>query len=292
MTSPKSRRGVIYILFNPAYPDALKIGRTYGDAVARARDLSSPTGVPQPFEVLYDAVVSDAVAAEREIHDILVDKRVNPKREFFRIKMRDAIRLVQDVAAHYPVDPEMESEELDILPDMESRMRRWLRNDLVGLHFVQYSDLCLLRMTFQPLVASPDAYEIVFDLRVLSGDESTCDCDICGQPHYSEDDPCGHMDLLFDPFRRSIKENARTFVHELDAYSMCMVGIDILNQEAFDYVEGDTWCHPYRVVDTRYDIWGESFRESSTIESIRRASTLSCRKSLESTTSPIHLDSK
>ncbi|WP_410665972.1 GIY-YIG nuclease family protein [Amycolatopsis sp. lyj-84] len=276
--STKSRRGVIYVLFNQAYPGALKIGRTKQDAVARARELSRATGVPQPFEVLCDVVVSDAVAAEREIHAALSDERVNPRREFFRVKMRDAVRLVLEVAARYPVNPEAESEEIDILPALEGRMRRWLRNDLVGLHFVQYSDLCLLRMTFQPVVDSPDAYEVVFDLRVLGdGDYDTDDCDICGQSYYTDEDPCEHRGLVFDPFRRSIEENADAVVRELDTYSMYMVGIDVLNEEAADYVsrekKNDVPCQSYKVVDTKYDIWGAGPDDPAAIARLSRAAT-------------------
>ena len=41
---------------------------------------------------------------------------------------------------------------------------------------------------------------------------------------------------------------------------MCMVGIDILNEEAVDYScrekDIDLRCLPYKIVDTKYDIWG------------------------------------
>ncbi|MEU6129238.1 GIY-YIG nuclease family protein [Saccharopolyspora sp. NPDC047091] len=278
MASSELQRGVIYILLNPSYPGMLKIGRTKNSALRRARELSTSTGVPQPFEVVYDTVVSDAVAAEREIHEALFDMRPNPKREFFSIKIRDAISLVQQTAERYPVDPEIESEEIDILPDIEERMRRWLRRDLVGLKFVQYSDLCLLKIAFQPSVLKPDAFETIFDLRVLGENEgNTDDCDICGQSYYSEQDPCEHRDLTFDPFRRSIRYNSRLFVEELDAYSMCMVGMDIINMEAADYICDRRLASPknanWHVVESRYEIWGDPYRPPVVTERMKGAST-------------------
>ena len=77
--------GIVYILTNPSMPDLIKIGRTDGALDERVRNLSSATGVPLPFEVFYAAQVEDSVGWERAIHEAFDDRRLNPKREFFRL---------------------------------------------------------------------------------------------------------------------------------------------------------------------------------------------------------------
>lgn len=81
-----AQRGLIYVLLNPHMPGVLKIGQTRRSSDERARELSRPTGVPASFEVIHDVVVSDALAAENEIHSALSHARVNAAREFFKGK--------------------------------------------------------------------------------------------------------------------------------------------------------------------------------------------------------------
>ena len=145
-------------------PGALKIGRTHRTSDARARELSRPSGIPADFEVVYDVVVSDVVAAERAAHSALAEARISRSREFFRVSIREAVRLVQQIAKRYPVDEEAEAIEAEILPLLERRMRRWLRRELVSVKFVQFSDLCLLRVTEQADVTKPDAHQTAIDL--------------------------------------------------------------------------------------------------------------------------------
>ena len=53
--------GYIYIMLNRAFQnDHYKIGMTTNAPEARARELSSATGVPRGFEVLYEQRVTDA----------------------------------------------------------------------------------------------------------------------------------------------------------------------------------------------------------------------------------------
>lgn len=66
-------------------PDLIKIGRTDGLIEERVRQLSSVPGVPVPFEVFYAAEVDDAIGWERALHEAFDDRRVNSRREFFRI---------------------------------------------------------------------------------------------------------------------------------------------------------------------------------------------------------------
>jgi T5orf172 domain len=179
-------------------PEILKIGQTTRDTETRARELSRPTGIPADFEIIYDEVVSDVNAAEQEIHVLLSARRVNKSREFFRIGICDAIKIVQDVCKQFLVDEEAEASEIEILPQLESRIRRWIRREIVSVKFVQFPDLCLLRVTEQPDPTKIDAFQAAVDLRIF------------GDSDYASEDG-----LLFSPSRKTIRENVATFV-ELD----------------------------------------------------------------------------
>ena len=76
---------IVYILTNPLMPELIKIGRTDGPIEDRVRQLSSVPGVPLPFEVFLAVEVDDSVGWERALHDAFDDRRVNPRREFFRV---------------------------------------------------------------------------------------------------------------------------------------------------------------------------------------------------------------
>ncbi|PSJ57611.1 GIY-YIG nuclease family protein [Pseudaminobacter soli (ex Li et al. 2025)] len=93
-------QGYIYILFNPTYrANQFKIGRTTKKPEWRAREISSGTGVLGQFEVLYEERVVDCHHAERLIHQLLSAHRISTNREFFELPLKDAIRIVSDVAA-------------------------------------------------------------------------------------------------------------------------------------------------------------------------------------------------
>lgn len=195
-------------------PGILKIGKTERTVELRAQELSRPTGVPGKFEIVYDVIVSDVNAAEHAIHSALAGVRVDPK-EFFRVSLRDAVKLLQAIAKQFAVDEEAEAIECEILPLLEKRMRRWLRRELVSVKFVQFSDLCILRVTEQPDVRKPEAHQTAIDLRVLGDYEADCE--------------------LFNPRTESLAENIAKFL-TLDAYSMAMVGLRLLNSEAEKHV--------------------------------------------------------
>lgn len=87
--------GRIYILRNPYHRDAVvKVGRTGATSESRAAEISKGTGVPYPFEVLYEEGVIDSELAERLIHDALRDYRFNRRREFFHVPLKIAVRAV------------------------------------------------------------------------------------------------------------------------------------------------------------------------------------------------------
>jgi len=69
-------KGSIYILKNPAFREAnmLKIGRTERPVGQRAKKLFT-TGLPDPFDVVYEQDVPECVLAENLVHEELKDYR-------------------------------------------------------------------------------------------------------------------------------------------------------------------------------------------------------------------------
>jgi hypothetical protein len=80
-----SKYGFVYLLGNPCMPSVYKVGCTERSPRQRAEELSTPTGVPLPFDVLCYMEMEDFQAQERRMHGWLEDVRVSPQREFFRL---------------------------------------------------------------------------------------------------------------------------------------------------------------------------------------------------------------
>ena len=76
--------GFIYLLGNRAMPGFYKIGCTKRSPYERSRQLSSPSGIPLPFDVLLYIEVNDMQRQEQRLHRELDDFRESYKREFFR----------------------------------------------------------------------------------------------------------------------------------------------------------------------------------------------------------------
>jgi hypothetical protein len=86
---------IVYVLSNPAMPNLVKIGRTYGeDANSRIAQLYT-TGVPVPFKLEFACKVSNADEVEQALHIAFAPNRINPRREFFRIEPEQAIAILQ-----------------------------------------------------------------------------------------------------------------------------------------------------------------------------------------------------
>lgn len=85
--------GHVYVLMNPSMQNLVKIGKTKRAPEERAKELSSTTGVPTPFVVVYNCYFESCTDAETFIHKYLEDKgfRVSSNREFFEIPIKDAI---------------------------------------------------------------------------------------------------------------------------------------------------------------------------------------------------------
>lgn len=94
--SRTDRTGFIYLLVNPAMPGILKIGKTARPPATRVVELSGATGVPVPFELLFDVRVLDARKAESYVHDKLeqLGTRVAGNREFFSAPPNVAVEMM------------------------------------------------------------------------------------------------------------------------------------------------------------------------------------------------------
>lgn len=93
----KSKAGYVYVLSNEAMPGIVKIGMTQRHPDQRLKEINSATGV-LPFKV--EAVIKSINAkwTERAVHEELTGKRVNDRREFFRIDVEAAVAIIAAVA--------------------------------------------------------------------------------------------------------------------------------------------------------------------------------------------------
>lgn len=76
--------GFVYCLSNRGMPGVYKIGFTRNSPHLRAKQLSTPTGVPAEFEVEWYAECEEADLLEKELHDKFSFYRVCSSREFFK----------------------------------------------------------------------------------------------------------------------------------------------------------------------------------------------------------------
>jgi hypothetical protein len=103
--------GVIYVLTNPALKGLLKIGKTTRSVEERAAEISGATGVPTKFLVAYEDFVEDCDLAERRIHTALSQYRYGKDREFFALKLKDALPVIMSVIEQ--VNEEIKAPALD-----------------------------------------------------------------------------------------------------------------------------------------------------------------------------------
>jgi TPR repeat protein len=131
-------RGYVYILFNSAMPDLVKIGQTAGLPEERAKALSSETGVPLRFSVAWQAELVYFEEAEREIHSQLDSFRANKRREFFALPLRDAIKAAEQVVKKY-LEQEASPTQANYPDDLRQDVTAYLQalNAQLGDHFLR-----------------------------------------------------------------------------------------------------------------------------------------------------------
>jgi hypothetical protein len=129
----------VYILTNPAMPGLVKIGCTDRGIEERLRELSAGPGVPVAFECFLAVEVTNHRAVERAFHDAFGDRRLNPKREFFRLspdRPAALLRLFQQNSGARDVTPMhdvVDSPEEQRALDRERRRKANFRFGIVGI---------------------------------------------------------------------------------------------------------------------------------------------------------------
>ena len=92
-------KGFIYIMSNPIFTDRrIKIGKSKRDPNTFRKNELYSTGVPEPFQIEYFALVENYNSVESEIHKRLDDKRPNKDREFFTSTITEAIDVIREIS--------------------------------------------------------------------------------------------------------------------------------------------------------------------------------------------------
>ena len=129
----KKKSGIVYVMGNPAIPDMVKIGKTK-NLTDRMRSLYS-TGVPLPFRCVYAKQVEDMDYVEDKLHNAFASRRVNEKREFFRI-LEDELIHFFDLIPGIDCTPDkevFESKEDEVAFEKASKLGERFNCSLVGL---------------------------------------------------------------------------------------------------------------------------------------------------------------
>ena len=92
-------KGYVYVMSNPSLAGGLiKIGQSGQDPEGRRKSLSSETGIPEPFQIEYYALVEDYEEVERRVHDLLYEFRYRQNREFFTCDVHTAIKAIKETS--------------------------------------------------------------------------------------------------------------------------------------------------------------------------------------------------
>jgi hypothetical protein len=94
------KEGYIYVLINDAYNTSdgtpiIKIGESI-HTEQRCSELAKVTGVPGDFKIAYQIKVDHRYKREAMIHKALILSRWNPHREFFKISVIEAIKVIEE----------------------------------------------------------------------------------------------------------------------------------------------------------------------------------------------------
>ena len=93
------KKEIVYVLQNEAMPGLIKIGITHDEKVDKRLQTLYTTGVPLPFECIWAGEVDNCAEIESLIHNAFSDFRINPKREFFKLKPERVIPLLKKLAS-------------------------------------------------------------------------------------------------------------------------------------------------------------------------------------------------
>ncbi|MDT9000924.1 GIY-YIG nuclease family protein [Paucibacter sp. APW11] len=216
--------GYVYLLINPSMPGLLKVGRTFRDSKARARELHS-TGVPTPFEVAFELFSENHEELEKKLHGHLSEFRVSGNREFFRYPLRLAIQHLQELSV-----PPMELSSAycaeSIFQDLSERYAPWLKPSIVDVRIVQTQERVWLEITEEEEIAG-----YLVDQTIKRSDLAFCSGD-------------GHESKCFSP-ADSVSKNSAKFVERWCPYSIIMT-TDLFHDSACRQIENDPNLNPHK----------------------------------------------
>jgi hypothetical protein len=120
---------IVYVLSNPAMPGMHKIGLTdKDDLTVRMKELYT-TGVPLPFDCVYACTVEDNAGNEKVVHAKFAKQRVNPRREFFKLKPLRIIKAIKPFEVS-DITPNFREGFDSLLTEEEKNARRKTRREL------------------------------------------------------------------------------------------------------------------------------------------------------------------
>jgi hypothetical protein len=120
---------IVYILSNPDMRGVLKIGRTSRDDVSvRMKELYT-TSVALPFDCVYACIVKDNKEVESLMHKRFEKYRRAPRREFFKVSAREAVKALKRYELEDVTPAVREESDAKLLVD-ERDARRAARREL------------------------------------------------------------------------------------------------------------------------------------------------------------------
>ncbi|WP_310631557.1 GIY-YIG nuclease family protein [Paraburkholderia sp.] len=215
--------GYVYILINSSMPGLIKIGRTFRDSRARARELQS-TGVPTAFEVAYEVFSEDYEALEQNLHEYLSEFRVSGNREFFRYPIRMAIRCLQDLSSP-PRELSSAFSAESIFHALSNKYGAWLEPYIVDVRIVQTQERVWLEITEEEEIAG-----YLVDQKIKRTDLAFCSGELDGTRY-------------FDPVD-SVSTNASKFLKEWCPYSIIMT-TDLFHHDACLEIQNNPKFNPH-----------------------------------------------
>jgi len=215
--------GYVYILINASMPGLIKVGRTFRDAKARARELHT-TGVPTPFEVAFEVFSDEHESLEQQLHHRLSDFRVAGNREFFRYPLRRAIQDLQGICSP-PKEPSSAFCAQSIFQDLLAKYPAWLKPSIVDVRIVQTLERVWLEITEEEHIAG-----YLVDQTIRRSDLAFC----CGKSDDSK---------YFAP-ADPVSRNSDKFVAEWTPYAIIMT-TDLFHEAACRQIESDPALNPH-----------------------------------------------
>lgn len=216
--------GYVYILINSSMPGLLKVGRTFRDSKARARELHS-TGVPTPFEVAFELFAENHEELEQQLHEHMSEFRVAGNREFFRYPLRLAIQQLQELSS-----PPKESSSAfcaeSIFQELFERYKTWLKPTIVDVRIVQTQERVWLEITEEEEIAG-----YLVDQIIKRSDLAFCSEDTCESKYFRPSD--------------SASINSAKFVETWDPFSIIMT-TDLFHESACHQIANDQNLNPHK----------------------------------------------